>query len=143
MNSEFNLQQVVPLFDVNHMETSLRFYEDGLGFKITNKWIVDDKIKWCWLQREGAAIMLQELNADHPYRLAGSGKKGHCSSMNFICKDALALYHEFKSKKLEPDIPFVGNNMWVVLITDPDGFNLNFESETDVPEGSVYDEVIT
>ena len=140
MIPEFNIQQTVPLFDVNEMNVSLQFYEEGLGFKMRNKWIVENKVKWCWLQREGAAIMLQELNEDHPNRINANRTKGKCISMNFICTDAIELYKEFRSKNIHSQIPFVGNNMWVVGLTDPDGFQINFESMTDTPEGTVYDE---
>ncbi|HWW96963.1 MAG TPA: VOC family protein, partial [Edaphobacter sp.] len=50
-----NVQQAVPFFWVANIEASLRFYVDGLGFQRTNQWIVDDKIRWCWLQLGGAA----------------------------------------------------------------------------------------
>ena len=36
--------------------------------------------------------------------------------------------------------PFVGNNLWVTSLTDPDGYRLDFESPTDVPEETVYTE---
>ena len=42
--TEPSVQQAVPFFWVVDMEASLRFYVDGLGFKRTRKWIVDDKI---------------------------------------------------------------------------------------------------
>jgi lactoylglutathione lyase len=28
--------------------------------------------------------------------------------------------------------------MWVVILTDPDGYKLDFESPTDTPEESLY-----
>jgi hypothetical protein len=28
--------------------------------------------------------------------------------------------------------------MWVVILTDPDGYKLDFESPTDAPEESIY-----
>jgi hypothetical protein len=34
--------------------------------------------------------------------------------------------------------PFVGNNLWVVQLKDPDGYNVMFESPTDVPEETLY-----
>ena len=34
--------------------------------------------------------------------------------------------------------PFVGNMMWVTSLTDPDGYRLDFESPTDVPEETEY-----
>jgi hypothetical protein len=46
------------------MEASLRFYVDGLGFKMKHWWIPnreEDKpdgwIRWCWLELGEAAIM--------------------------------------------------------------------------------------
>ena len=55
-----NIKLAVPFFLVLDMDASLRFYVDGLGFQMTNKWVPRDKIEWCWLQRDGVAIMLQE-----------------------------------------------------------------------------------
>ena len=36
-----NVKQAVPFFGVTNMESSLRFYVDGLGFKMKNSWIPD------------------------------------------------------------------------------------------------------
>jgi lactoylglutathione lyase len=134
---EHNVQQAVPFFMVSNMETSLRFYVEGVGFKRTKQWLPDGKIRWCWLELGGASIMLQEYAPDSPLR---SAKLGEGVSVCFQCKDALVIYHEALSRNLEPRRPFVGNSMWVTIITDPDGYKLDFESPTDVPEETVYDE---
>jgi lactoylglutathione lyase len=42
------------------------------------------------------------------------------------------------AKGINPQEPFVGNHMWVVIIDDPDGYKLDFESATDVPEETTY-----
>ena len=134
MTSEPNVQQAVPFFWVKNIEASLRFYVDGLGFKRTRKWIVDDKIRWCWLELGSVAIMLQEyLPAKIP-----AAKLGEGVSICFTCRDALAIYHEALAHSLTPQRPFVGNNMWVTILTDPDGYKLDFESPTDVPEETTY-----
>ncbi|HEY1951278.1 MAG TPA: hypothetical protein VGG76_00605, partial [Gemmatimonadaceae bacterium] len=57
-------------------------------------------------------------------------------SINFVCKDAVALYREFRSRGIDAKRPFVGNGMWVTHVRDPDGYNLYFESPTDAPEES-------
>jgi lactoylglutathione lyase len=36
-----NVKQVVPFFGVTNMEASLRFYVEGLGFKMKHWWIPD------------------------------------------------------------------------------------------------------
>ena len=56
-----NVTQAVPFFGISNMDASLRFYIDGLNFKMTNKWINQGKLNWCWLQLGNAAIMLQEF----------------------------------------------------------------------------------
>lgn len=129
-----NVEQVVPFFGVSNMDHSLRFYIEGLGFEMKHRWIPEGRIRWCWLELGGAALMLQEFN---PPR---EGPLGRGVSLNFICQDALAIYHQLKSRGIDVSRPFVGNNMWVTSLADPDGYQLHFESPTDVPEDTVYPE---
>src|SRR5215472_5073155 len=135
-----NLKQAVPFLGVTNLETSLRFYADGLGFKMKHWWIpdrVEDKpdgrIRWCWLERGEAALMLQEfLPGRRPAQTLGTGV-----NVCFMCVDAVALYREFKSRGVQTRTrPFVGNRLWVVPVTDPDGYRIEFESPTDAPEES-------
>jgi hypothetical protein len=106
-----NVQQSVPFLWVTDIEASLAFYVQGLGF------------------------MLQEYVPDrYPTVKLGVGV-----SICFQCRDALALYSDFLARGLQPQRPFVGNSMWVTLITDPDGYKLDFESPTDALEESLYD----
>lgn len=129
-----NIKQAVPFFGVHDMERSFRFYVDLLGFKKRWEWVDEGKLRWCWVERGGAAVMLQEFHAANvPATPLGAGV-----SINFICDDAIALYHEFREKGLDPSLPFVGNHMWVTKLSDPDGYVLYFESPTDAPEDSVY-----
>lgn len=123
---------------VRDMEISLKFYVDLLGFKITNQWTPRGKIEWCWLERDQASLMLQE--PQNREKFEQEGPKGKGMSICFQCVDALALYREFTEKGIEIKEPFVGNNMWVVRFPDPDGYNLDFESPTDVPEETKYAE---
>jgi len=119
---------------VANMEKSLDFYVKGLGFELTMEWKPEGKIAWCWLEKEGVAVMLQEHSeANRPKDKPGVG-----FSVCFMCQDALALFDEFRKRNLTPAEPFVGNNLWVVSLRDPDGYHLAFESPTDVPEETTY-----
>ena len=131
-----NVRQAVPFFMVSNIEASLRFYVEGIGFKRTNQWIVEDKIRWCWLELEGASHMLQEYR---PGKVP-SNKRGEGVSICFQCKDAIAIYREAVARGLQPQRPFVGNSMWVTILHDPDGYTLDFESPTDAPEESILPE---
>ena len=139
-----NVKQAVPFFGVTNMESSLRFYVDGLGFKMKNSWIPDraedhpdGRIRWCWLELGDAAIMLQEFRPEgRPAQALGAG-----ASVCFMCEDALALYRQFKSRGIQMrGRPYVGNRLWVVPVTDPDGYRMEFESPTDAPEESELQE---
>jgi len=140
--TEANVEQAVPFFRVSSMEASLRFYVDGLAFEMTKKWTPDGdgKVRWCWLQHGSAAIMLQEFRKEGPNAWTADSKVGLGVSICFQCKDALALYKDFKSRGIEAKRPFVGNGMWVTSVEDPDGYKLEFESLTDVPEETVFAE---
>jgi lactoylglutathione lyase len=137
---EINVTQAVPFFMVSNMEESLRFYVDGLGFERTNQWIVEGKIRWCWLQHGAAALMLQEFHRPGQDFHSAIGTTGAGVSVWFQCKDALAIYREITSRGIAAKRPFVGNAMWDVSVIDPDGYRLHFESPTDAPEESLYSE---
>ena len=51
------------------------------------------------------------------------------------------MIFEDSPRGLKPCEPFVGNAMWATIITDPDGYKLDFESPTDVPEETLYSEL--
>jgi catechol 2,3-dioxygenase-like lactoylglutathione lyase family enzyme len=122
----------VPFFNVSNMETSLRFYVDGLGFRMTKQWMDEGKLRWCWLELDDTALMLQEYRTPPPAPL-GAGV-----TICFVCDDALAIYHSVVARGVPASRPFVGNGMWVTSLTDPDGYRLDFESVTDVPEETEY-----
>jgi lactoylglutathione lyase len=130
-----NIKLAVPFFMVRNMEDSLNFYIGKLGFTKTIAWTPRGEIEWCWLKRDDVSIMLQE-----PRKFGEEKPKGEGISICFHCADALALYHEFTAKGVEIKEPFVGNNLWVVAFPDPDGYRLDFESPTDVPEETTYSE---
>jgi lactoylglutathione lyase len=92
MKSETNVKQAVPFFRVSNIEASVRYYVDGLGFEMTRKWIDEGKLRWCWLQHGGAALMLQEFRKEGHDSWAPQGEVGEGVSICFLCEDALATY---------------------------------------------------
>jgi lactoylglutathione lyase len=136
-----NVKQVIPFFRITDMERSLHFYLDGLGFTLKNKWVVDEKIRWCWLELGGAALMLQTFEKEDGSVGVPTGKLGEGVSLEFQCHDAVALYREFISRGLQASEPQVGNSMWTTGLTDPDGYHLGFESPTDTPEDTRLSEL--
>jgi lactoylglutathione lyase len=123
---------------VESMEASLRFYVDGLRFVMKNRWIDDGVLRWCWLEQDGVALMLQEWKEQPGHATRPAGRVGLGVSFNFNCRDALAVYRTLKERGPPARRPFVGNAMWVVSLEDPDGYNVHFQSPTDAPEESEY-----
>jgi lactoylglutathione lyase len=132
-----NVQQAVPFFGVSDMDTSLRFYIDGLGFEMKYQWIDEGKLRWCWLEIGKAALMLQEWRKEGQNSWVPTGKVGEGVTICFVCEDALKIYHDATARGINAKRPFVGNGMWVTQMSDPDGYRLDFESKTDVPEDTV------
>ena len=133
--SRRNIRQAVPFFMVRDIARSVKFYESGLGAKVTTRWEPDGKLQWCWINIGEAAVMLQEFRKESEL---ASAKLGKGVSICFICDDAIAYYKELKSRGVDARTPFVGNAAWVTQVTDPDGYELFFESNTNEPEESVY-----
>ncbi len=121
----------VPFLGVTDMERSLRFYVSALGATIDREWVVDGRIRWCRLGLGDAAIMLQEFGPG----LAPATALGAGQSINFTCRDALALYHAALAAGLQSvREPQVGNSSWELGYRDPDGYALQFSSPTDLPD---------
>ena len=136
---EANVTQAVPFFVVSSMEDSLRFYVDGLGFDVTQRWMDAGTIRWCCLTRGGASLMLQDMRREGGTRWSPDGPLGLGVSVVFMCRDALAIYREVTRRGTVASKPFVGNGMWVTSLRDPDGYRVEFESATDVAEDTVFD----
>lgn len=138
--ADVNVKQAVPFFRVSDMQASLRFYIDGLGFKMKYRWIDEDVLRWCWLEIGEAALMLQEYPKEGHDSWVPESKVGVGVTISFQCVDALKIYREIKSRGIQATRPFVGNHMWVTGVSDPDGYRLEFESPTEVPEETVWSE---
>src|SRR5277367_2195416 len=136
-----NVKQAVPFFGVSNMEESLRFYVEGLGFVMTKKWIPDGKIRWCWLEIDGAALMLQQFRTEGHDSWKPSCKVGEGVALYFNCDDAVAFYHDVRTRGIEASEPQVGNSMWETSLSDPDGYRIHFVSPTDVPEDTKLSEL--
>ncbi len=137
MGSSANATQLVPLLNVTDMERSVRFYTEGLGFRMRNQWLPEGKLRWCWLDLDDISIMLQEYR---PGRIP-VGTLGLGADFCVMCEDAVGYYQELKGRGLDPLEPFVGNGLWVTQIDDPDGYKLFFESPTDEAEETKLSEL--
>jgi lactoylglutathione lyase len=140
MEAKQNIKETVPFLAVSEMQKSLDFYVNGLGFEIQYQWVPTDRIMWCKLINGKGTLMLQEHHQMTAGIMEGQSRIGMGMSVYFICEDALKIYKEITDKGIHASEPFVGNNMWVTSVKDPDGYSINFESMTDVAEGTRFSE---
>lgn len=138
--SEVAVTGIVPLLWVHDIAGSVAFYVDGLGFEKTDEWIDEGRLRWCRLRRGGASMMLQEFWTEGSHRNVPDGAVGVGVSFYFACDDARRLYEMLRDRRVEVDRPFVGNGQWVTRLTDPDGYELLFQSPADAPEETTYAE---
>jgi len=128
-----NIAEVVPFLRVADMSASIRFYVDGLNARIAARWEPEGELRWCRLELGGTSLMLQTFGPALRER-AAANPLGLGVSLAFQCADAIALYHEVRSRGVDASEPMVGNGLWNTSVTDPDGYVLEFASLTDVPE---------
>jgi lactoylglutathione lyase len=131
--SKLNITEVVPFLRVADMSASIHFYVDGLDARIARRWEPDGELRWCRLELGSSALMLQTFGSGLRER-ASANQVGLGVSLAFQCADAVALYHDFRSRGVEASDPTVGNGLWNTSVTDPDGYVLEFASPTDMPE---------
>lgn len=124
--------RIVPLLFVNHIQESVRFYEQQLGFR-TVEWAAPEHGPWwCRIARGGAELMLQSIcDEDRPVAPRGGGVVFyiHCSSAD-------AVYAELTTRGLRIDPPQTAYyGMRQFYLEDPDGYRLCFQNS--VPADAV------
>src|SRR5205809_6555714 len=92
---------VVPFLGVSDMDRSVGYYVDGLGFTMTKKWVDDGKLRWCWLEKGAASLMMQEFWKDGHHQGQPPGKLGQGIWLVFICEDELALSRDISWRGIE------------------------------------------
>jgi len=120
------VHHLVPLLFVEDIFRSAVFYQERLGFEMTQKWEPDGKLAWCELVRGGAAVMLQQALPDEDGPAEGRGRG---VGFFFICDDAGAMHADLTSRGLAiapPKAAFYGMNQ--LFVKDPDGYELCFQS---------------
>ena len=122
---------MAPLIEVFDMPTSLAFYRDKVGFRVTGDSGQGDESGWVMLELGGATIMLntaydegERPDAPDPGRVAAH--RDTC--IYFACPDVDAAFEYLEANGIETDPPKIGPyGMKQLYVTDPDNYNLCFQ----------------
>ena len=122
---------LAPLVEVFDMPTSLAFYRDKLGFRVTGDSGQGDESGWVMLELGDSTIMLNTAyddglrpDAPDPQRNAAHGD----TCIYFGCPDVDGAYEHLKQNGLDPETPSVAPyGMKQLYLRDPDGYGLCFQ----------------
>ena len=134
---EIEVRGLSPLLEVFDMPTSLAFYRDKLGFRVTGDSGQGDESGWVMLELGPATVMLNTAyddgeRPDTPDLTRIAAHRDTC--IYFGCPDVEAAYEHVRSQGIECDPPSVAPyGMKQLYLLDPDGYNLCFQwpSESD------------
>ena len=122
---------LAPMFEVWDMPTSLAFYRDKLGFKVTGDSGQGDESGWVMMQLGNSTLMLNTAYDDgerpekeDPDRVAIH----HDTCVYFACPDVDAAYQHLVANGIECSPPSVAPyGMKQLYVSDPDNYNLCFQ----------------
>jgi lactoylglutathione lyase len=105
---------------------------------MTHKWIDEGKLRWCWLQHGGAALMLQEIAKEGPHSQV-PGRKVGPGRIDLLHLRGCPGYLQRGDLTRDSSLETLRRER-VTSMSDPDGYVIEFESYTDVPEDTEFSE---
>jgi glyoxylase I family protein len=126
-----NVDGMTTLLSVFDMPTSLKFYRDILGFKVTQDTGQGDNSGWVMIQKDKVILMLNTAYDDDE-RPAAPDPTHHSvhkdTYLYFQSSSPDAAYEYLKSKGISLDPPTVAYyGMRQLFLQDPDGYTLCFQ----------------
>jgi lactoylglutathione lyase len=117
------LRALGPSLTVDDVAASLRFYEDGLGFTVEDRWEEDGKLLGVMMVAGACRLGLsQDDFAKGRDRQKGLGIRLWAET----AQDLDALAARLDDHGIEHDGPKEQWNMRVLSVSDPDGYKLSF-----------------
>ena len=117
------LRSLSPSLTVDDVAASLKFYEEGLGWTVHERWEEDGKLLGVMLVAGSCYIGLSQDD----FSKGRDRKKGIGFRMWFeTAQDLDALAARMDEHGIEHDGPKEQWDMRVLSVTDPDGYHLSF-----------------
>lgn len=129
------LTNLIPMLNVSNIESSLKFYQDALGFEVVNPTEMLKKWRWGLIRSGDTELMLSETQSG-PVGLikdiASNEDESWPTIFYFYPDDVEALYNHVVTKGYQTtplEVTFYG--MKEFSLQDPDGHLLSFGQEHD------------
>lgn len=115
--------KLIPSLGVSDIDRSVGFYGQFFGFRVVDSYEVEGHMAWCWLQSNGADLMLQQLSADQQITLDPAIGQSWCI---YIRPDDLPALHARLTKAGFPvsEIARTSYGASEFFLSDPDGYEL-------------------
>ena len=118
-----SVTKLIPSLGVSDIDRSVGFYRQFFGFRVVDSYEVEGHMAWCWLQSNGADLMLQQLSADQQITLDPAIGQSWCI---YIRPDDLPALHARLTKAGFPvsEIARTSYGASEFFLSDPDGYEL-------------------
>lgn len=121
-----SLKGFAPLLNVENVSQSIAFYRDHLGFRVSQEWENDGRVRWASLDASGVRLMLNEPhNADsHDRRNRQTYEE---VVLYFTIEDVDSFHARLKNSGVA--VGSLANEhygMREFYVRDPDGYELGF-----------------
>ncbi len=122
-----NLVSIDPFFIVKHLETSISYYIDRLGFQLDFKGPDDDPY-YARVSRDGIGIMLKSILPDVLPRPNHTRHEWARWDAYIYACDPDTLFEEFSKRGVSfvTELSFMEEGLWGFELSDADGYVLAF-----------------
>ena len=124
---ERNLASISPFFIVKHLETSIAYYRERLGFELAFQGPEGDPY-YAGVSRDGIGIMLKAILPEVLPQPNHTRHEWARWDAYIYALDPDALFEEFRQRGVSfaKTLSFIDEGLWGFEITDADGYILAF-----------------
>ncbi|TNF34509.1 MAG: hypothetical protein EP315_07090 [Gammaproteobacteria bacterium] len=114
-------QGVVPVISCQHIEQTLRFYEQAFRYVVINKNVTTEGLQWVHLKSDNSFLMLQRQATENPAQITKNDK----ILLYYYTDDVEDQFRFMQARGIDPDtIATTEYGMKEYYLTDPEGNRL-------------------
>ena len=120
------LKHLTPLLNVESVSRSIEFYRDHLGFRVSQKWEDEGRVRWASLEMSGIQLMLNQ-----PHQVDSHDRRNRQpysdAVLYFTIDDVDSLHSRLSGAGVAVgEVADEDYGMREFYVRDPDGYELGF-----------------